>query len=30
MKFESDIHAFQRITDMIDAKLYGLFPLNEG
>ena len=26
-KFESDIHAFQSITDMIDAKLYGLFPM---
>ena len=25
--FESDIHAFQSITDMIDAKLYGLFPM---
>ncbi len=26
-KFEADIHAFQSITDMIDAKLYGLFPM---
>ena len=30
MKFESDIHAFQHLTDMIDAKLYGLFPMDEG
>ncbi len=28
-KFESDPHDFQKITDMIDAKLYGLFPLSE-
>ena len=27
MKFEADIHAFQQITDMIDAKLFGLFPM---
>lgn len=26
-KFESDPKAFQHITDQIDAKLYGLFPL---
>ena len=26
-KFEADPHAFQQITDMIDAKLYGLFPM---
>ncbi|MBQ1588424.1 MAG: deoxynucleoside kinase [Prevotella sp.] len=28
MKFENDIHAFQHLTDMIDAKLYGLFPMD--
>ncbi|MBQ6652163.1 MAG: deoxynucleoside kinase [Prevotella sp.] len=28
-KFESNPHDFQKITDMIDAKLYGLFPLSE-
>ena len=28
MKFENDIHAFQHLTDTIDAKLYGLFPMN--
>ena len=27
-KFESNPQDFQKITDMIDAKLYGLFPLN--
>ena len=27
MKFEADTHSFQKITDMIDAKLYGLFPM---
>ena len=26
-KCEADPHAFQQITDMIDAKLYGLFPM---
>ena len=26
LKFESDIADFQRITEQIDAKLYGLFP----
>ena len=26
-KFEADPHAFQQITDMIDANLYGLFPM---
>ena len=28
-KFESDPHDFQKITDMIDAKLYGLFPISQ-
>ena len=28
MKFENDIHAFLHLTDMIDAKLYGLFPMD--
>jgi len=26
-KFESSPHDFQRVTDMIDAKLFGLFPM---
>ena len=26
-KFESNPHDFQKVTDMIDAKLYGLFPM---
>ena len=29
MNFEESQHDFQKITDMIDAKLYGLFPMNE-
>ena len=29
MNFEESPHDFQKITDMIDAKLYGLFPMNE-
>ena len=27
-KFESDVNAFRSITDKIDAKLYGLFPMD--
>lgn len=27
-KFENNPHDFQIVTDMIDAKLYGLFPMN--
>ena len=27
VKFESSAHDFKKVTDMIDAKLYGLFPL---
>ena len=29
MNFEESPHDFQKITDMIDAKLYGLFPMND-
>ena len=28
-KFGDNMHDFQKVTDMIDAKLYGLFPLDE-
>jgi len=28
-KFESDPSAFKKVTDMIDSKLYGLFPMDE-
>ena len=28
-KFGDNMHDFQNVTDMIDAKLYGLFPLDE-
>jgi deoxyadenosine/deoxycytidine kinase len=28
-KFESNPQDFQKVTDMIDAQLYGLFPLEE-
>ncbi|MCH4147843.1 MAG: deoxynucleoside kinase [Prevotella sp.] len=29
LKFESDPHDFQQVTDTIDAELYGLFPFEE-
>ena len=28
-KFENNLQDFQKITDMIDAKLYGFFPMDE-
>ena len=29
VKFGDNAHDFQKVTDMIDSKLYGLFPLDE-